>query len=92
MVAKEGRVQGDWLTASLESLDGAERVSAGQLFLTATLAARTGRDSIADALFGQVRNCPPGLETVDLTWGLRRQSRLATGEVGSVTETAVLPG
>ena len=70
---------GDWLDSTIVQLEASERVSASRLYLAATLAARTGHDSLAAELFGRVPACPPGLDTVDLAWGLRTQSHLFQG-------------
>ena len=69
----------DWLDSTIVELEASDRVSATRLFLAATLAARTGHDSLAADLFGRVPACPPGLDSVDLEWGLRTQSHLFQG-------------
>jgi tetratricopeptide (TPR) repeat protein len=69
----------DWLDSTIVQLEASDRVSASRLFLAATLAARTGHDSLAAELFGRVPACPPGLDSVDLAWGLRTQSHLFQG-------------
>ena len=69
----------DWLDSTIVELETSDRVSATRLFLTGTLAARTGHDSLAADLFGRVPACPLGLDSVDLAWGLRTQSHLFQG-------------
>jgi tetratricopeptide (TPR) repeat protein len=68
-----------WLDSTVVQLEASDRISATRLFLAATLAARTGQDSLAAELFGRVPACPPGLDSVDLAWGLRTQSHLFQG-------------
>jgi tetratricopeptide (TPR) repeat protein len=70
----------DWLDAAMAELEGSERVTETELFLTATLAARSDSQLLAADLFGRVAACPLKLDDIDLGWGLRTRSHFEQAE------------
>ncbi|MCL7976336.1 MAG: hypothetical protein M8863_03415, partial [marine benthic group bacterium] len=73
-LATAGGSSNEWIEAAIEELEGSETHSETDLFLTATLAARSGNQRLAAELFGRVAACPLKLDDVDLGWGLRTRS------------------
>jgi hypothetical protein len=73
-IAADEESSTDWLAAAMKELEDADNQSETYLFLTATLAARSGNHRLAADLFGRVAACPLKLDDVDLGWGLRTRS------------------